>query len=431
MQETILYKQDTMDRIILIERIIEKKMTLTEGYVDLGVSYRQACRLMRRYKEEGRRGIIPRYSKVSNRKILDETKENILRIIEEKYVDFGPTLISEKLKEVEGIEVSKETIRKWIIDKGFWKSKKRKRARIHQSRERRSRFGELVQIDGSPHDWFEGRGRRCCLILMVDDATSKIVSGRFEGSETTFGYMKAVRSHIKKYGRPIAYYSDKHSIFRQSREQTKDGIIEDTQFHRALKDLGIGLICANSPQAKGRVERANGVLQDRLVKELRLNNISDIDAANKFLEEYYIPKYNAKFGCEASCKEDGHRELVHKDCELDLILSKQDKRKIDKNLEFSLEGKRYQILNAGKGHRMRQGHVNIYNKPDGTVAIMYEGKKLDYREVYRNSGPIIADSKEIAEVLDNLLDTSYPQNSHHINTPQKASIIEAHFEAMI
>jgi len=162
-----------------------------------------------------------------------------------------------------------------MMEVGLWKGRSRQKARIHQSRDRRPRFRELVQIDGSPHDWFESRAPKCCLLVMIDDATSRLIFMRFEESETTFGYMRCVSgSHLKRYGRPVAYYSDRHSIFKTTREQCVDRMLQDTQLHRALKDLKIDLICANSPQAKGRVERANSTLQDRLIKEMRLKGIS-------------------------------------------------------------------------------------------------------------------------------------------------------------
>jgi len=400
-----------MDKIILLQKIVDKKITQSDVAEQLNLSERHIRRLVACYKEHGSQIFARKNNIKSNRRLDDGLKIKTLEIIKRQYYDFGPTLISEKLSELDAINISKETIRKWLIEDGLWKGKRRKPYKIHQSRERRECFGELVQIDGSPHDWFEGRGGKCCLIVMIDDATSRIVSSRFEESETTFGYMKAAKTHIKKYGRPIAYYSDKHSIFKTSRESAKDGILQDTQFHRALKELGITLICANSPQAKGRVERANQTLQDRLIKEMRLKNISTIDAANIYLPEF-IELYNRKFGVEPVKKENAHRALTLSDDELDLVLSYQEQRKISKNLEFSLDGNKYQIIEAGKGYRMRQGTLQIYRSCEGNLRVQYEGKDLKYKIMHHYAGPIIADSKELVAILDKLICVSYPQNPH-------------------
>lgn len=175
-------------------------------------------------------------------------KHKVLTAVRERYHDFGPTFASEKLY-LEGLQVSKETLRQWMIADGLWKGRVRKQARIHQCRERRARFGELVQIDGSHHDWFEGRAEKCCLLVFIDDATSKILGLRFEESETTLGYMRLMKETIERYGRPLAYYNDRHSIFKTTREQNVDGIFQDTQLRRALRGLQIEDICAHSPQA--------------------------------------------------------------------------------------------------------------------------------------------------------------------------------------
>jgi len=411
MKQDILYKQDTMDKIILLQKIVDKKITQSDVAEHLNLSERHIRRLVVRYKEHGSEGFVSKKNRKSNRRLDEGLKLKTLEIIKQQYFDFGPTLITEKLSELDAIQVSKETIRKWLIEAGLWKGKRRKSYKIHQSRERRERFGELVQIDGSPHDWFEGRRSKCCLLVMIDDATSKIINARFEEAETTFGYMKAVNTHLKKYGRPIAYYSDKHSIFKTGRECSKDGVLQDTQFHRALKEIGITLICANSPQAKGRVERANQTLQDRLIKEMRLKNISDIEAANIYLPEF-IELYNNKFSVEPVKKDDAHRGLALSDNELDLILSRQESRKISKNLEFSLDGDKYQITDAGRGYRMRQNAVKIYHSCDGNLRVQYEGKDLKHTIIQKYMGPIIADSKELSGILDKLICVSYPQNPH-------------------
>jgi transposase len=411
-----------MDRIILLEKIVDKKITQKEAAGLAGITERQIRRLIKAYEERGTEVFLIRTNRVSNNKIDLKLEEQVIKIIKEKYVDFGPTLISEKLAEIDAIKVSRATIRKWLISSILWQGKPRKCARIHQSRESRSRFGELVQIDGSPHDWFEGRAPKCCLLVFIDDATSKIITARFEESETTVGYMRCIREHVKRYGRALAYYRDRHSIFKTTREcGAKEGVLQDTNLHKALKQLNIELICANSPQAKGRVERVNQTLQDRLIKDMRLAGVSSIEAGNAYLEGY-IKKHNDRFGVEALNKEDAHRKLVHNEEELKLILSTKETRKINKNLEFSLHNAKHQIINAGKGHRMRQGVVSIYNTSCGELKLLYEGKELEYRVLEERKWPIIADSKEIGAIINDLINLV---NLNELSTSPESTIRSA------
>lgn len=403
-----------MLRISTLQRIIDRKITQTEGGDLLNISSRQIRRLLRRYKSEGPHGLLPRFQG-SNRKIPEETKNKAIGLVKEKYYDFGPTFAAEKLREVEELKVSKETLRQWMIQSELWRSKERKAKRIHQSRERRPRFGELVQIDGSHHDWFEGRSPKCSLIVMIDDATSKIIHMRFEPSETTFGYMRCIRSHIEKYGLPIAYYSDRHSIFRTTREECSKKGYADTQLHRALKDLKIELICAYSAQAKGRVERANGVLQDRLIKEMRLRGVSTIAAGNEYIEEFMLD-HNRRFSVSPKNPEDAHRACLKTADEIELILSHQMVRKVNKNLEFSFENKIYQIEGVGKGYRLQQGHVIIYESAFGFTKILNSETELKYKILRENQGPSICDSKDLNLKIDTILShrnsRCYPQGPH-------------------
>lgn len=214
-------------------------------------------------------------------------------IVREHYYDFGPTLAAEKLLERQGISINKETLRQWMIEAGLREGKICKPTRVHQQRTRRTCFGKLVQIDGSYHDWFEGRAERCCLIVYIDDAISKLLVLRFEPNESALSYFNTTRDYIMQYGRPLAFYSDQHGIFSMN---IKEAYLDtgETQFARAMRELDIKITCANSPEAKGRVERANGILQDRLVKELRLRGISDIDSANAYLPQFVID-YNNRF----------------------------------------------------------------------------------------------------------------------------------------
>jgi hypothetical protein len=289
-----------------------------------------------------------------------------------------------------------------MIEQELWTGKTRKKLIVHNTRERRPRFGELVQIDGSPHDWFEGRAPKCCLLVFIDDATSIIIAARFEPTETTLGYMRCVRYHIEKYGIPFGYYCDRHGIFRKNKKDCVDGRLTDTQLQRALRALGIELICAWSPQAKGRVERANQTLQDRLVKEMRLRNISSIDEGNAYLEEF-IAKHNERFAAAPQNPGDAHRPLFHSAEGLRRILSVQSERKLSKNLECSHNGILYQITGQGHGYRLRHAAVTICEGMNGDVRIYHGERALPYTIMpCERKQPLIIDAKEINSYVDQL-----------------------------
>ena len=233
-------------------------------------------------------------------------RTRVMALVAERYSDFGPTLAAEKLGELHDLRVSRETLRKWMIAARLWTSRRDQAAQAHQPRPRRECLGELVQIDGSDHDWFEGSSERCSLLVYVDDATGRLMELRFVRTESAFDYFDATKSYLRNHGRPVAFYSDKHSIFRVTREGTRGPNRGVTQFGRALAELSIEIICANSPQAKGRVERMNQTLQDRLVKELRLQEISTMEAANTFLPRF-ATKFNARFARAPRNPHDAHR----------------------------------------------------------------------------------------------------------------------------
>ena len=268
-----------IDRLGVIQQVAGKQLKQREAARQLGLSIRQVKRLVARYRAEGAAGLVSRHrEKRPGNALSDAVRQAILGIVRDNYADFGPTLACEKLAERYGYTVSVETLRQWMMADGPWKPKRRRQARIHQRRPRRPCRGELIQIDGSPHDGFEGRAPRCTLIVFIDDATSELMALRFFPAETTQAYMETLEGYLQQHGRPVALYSDKHSIFRVNHPEHEG---ELTQFTRALKTLDIEPIHANSPQAKGRVERANQTLQYRLVKALRLPGISDLDAATE------------------------------------------------------------------------------------------------------------------------------------------------------
>ena len=264
MEKLVVMSKKELSRYGIMEKTETKAMSQKEGAELLGISERHYRRLLKRYRENGVEGLISKKrGKPSNRRCPDKIKEKTLKLLKGKYKDFGPTFASQKLEKDEQIKLSRETLRLWMIEEGLWKGKKQKAIKLHQSRIRRSQEGELIQVDGSPHDWFEGRRKPCSLLGYIDDATSKVMHLKFVENETTAGY-------LKMHGRPESLYTDRLSVFRVNTD--KEGYKGKglTQVGRALKELGIELICANSPQAKGRIERLFNTLQDRLVKEMRL-----------------------------------------------------------------------------------------------------------------------------------------------------------------
>ena len=317
----------------------------------------------------------------------------------QRYADFSPTFAHPPRRtEHHGLDCSSETLRRWMIADGLWHSKPRKRARVHQRRPRRPCVGELVQIDGSPHDWFEDRGPRCTLIPMQHrDATSRLMALRFAPAETTQAYMETLGYYLACHGRPVALYSDKHSIFRVNRPDQEG---ELTQFTRALKTLDIEPIHANTPQAKGRVERANQTLQDRLVKELRLREIDTIDTANRFLGAF-MADYNQRFAVEPQSAQDAHRPLQHDPDELALILCRHHHRTLSKNLSCQFRNTELQIQGHGNGYRLRGAVITVCEALDGSVTLLHQGQLLAYRAWQQGEPPIpLADEKSVHEQVE-------------------------------
>ena len=407
--EAVLYSEDELDRLIVLDKVRNRLLTQKEAGILLRLTDRQVRRLLKRTAAEGVSGIKPK-PKTPKRSLSHEIKDTVISLVRKNYYDFGPTLASEKLESLDGIKINRETLRQILMAEGIWKGRSRKKARIHQSRTRRSRFGELVQIDGSHHDWFEGRSAKCCLLVFIDDSTSKLVGLRFEESETTLGYMRLMQEYIYKYGRPIAFYNDKHSIFKTTREHCVDGRLAPTQLHRALNSLSIELICAHSAQAKGRVERANSTLQDRLIKEMRLRNICSIEEANAFMPEFILD-YNARFACEPASNEDAHRILHHTPEVLRRILSVHVTRKLTINLEFDLNRKTYQITTPGKGYRLRGKIVTICDHIDGSQEVLAGEQNLGFK-IYqdKSSAPYIVDTKDLNPLMDKIISRAADSN---------------------
>lgn len=410
MQGDFVMNMTTMSRADVLEKLKRKELKQKKAAKILGLSVRQIKRLVRRFKAEGLKGLVhSAKGKVSNNKIDQNTLDTFMQIIKDTYWDFGPTLAHEKLVEVHGCTISVERIRQEMLRVGLWKSVQRKSAHVHQLRERRACFGELSQLDGSPHDWFEGRGPSCNLNVDIDDATSRFIL-EFSPSETTQDYFRLVEKHILTYGLPIAFYADKHSIFRinnpasldQKKPSPTDPEAGLTQFGRAMKELGIALIAANSPQAKGRVENINGTLQDRLVKELRLRNISSIEEANCFLPEF-TKNYLAKFAIPPRSNVDMHRKLPP-GLDLSKILCKKEYRVLSKNLTCQCEDTIFQITTNRSAYALRRMVVTIRERYDGSITISdNRDKPLNFTTSKKIHKPKEISSKELNRLVDTIL----------------------------
>jgi transposase len=367
--------QRELTRLEVIQRVKRKTLKQRQAAELLGLSVRQIKRLCKAYQRAGTEALISkRRGQPSNNRLPEKIIKRARQLLHSRYHDFGPTLAAEKLA-LEGVSLSVETVRQLLIREGLWKAKRVRRVVIHQLRERRVRLGELVQIDGSPHDWFEGRTSKCTLLVFVDDATSRLMYLQFVDAETTFNYFAAVRSYLTEFGKPLAFYSDKFGVFRVNMPHPLSGT-GLTQFGRALKELDIELICAHSPQAKGRVERANQTLQDRLTKELRLRGICSLAQANAYLPEF-IAAYNARFAVALRSAESAHRSLG-KGEDLDRILTLCERRTLSKNLTLSYNNVIYQIKTKRSAYTMRQAHVEVREKHTGEITIEYKQRPLAY-----------------------------------------------------
>ena len=387
-----------IDRLEVVQKITGKQITQVEAARLLSISYRQVKRIVKKYRQHGVTALVSkRRGKPANNRITSTIKQTALALIRDNYHDFAPTLAHEKLIECHDIRCSVETLRKWMIEDDLWQVKTRRRACIHQPRARRAQLGELVQIDGSPHDWFEGRGMRCNLTVYIDDATGKLMALHFTPTETTHAYMEALDDYLKQYGRPVALYADKRAIFRVNMKNCE---AELTQFARACKTLDIELIHANTPQAKGRVERANKTLQDRLVKELRLQGINDISSANAYLPTF-IKDYNRRFAKPAKSSLDAHREVLHDAQQVQQILSLHSKRVLSKNLTCQYKNIQYQIQTETKGYRLRHSYLTVIESFSGDITLLSKGKALKYRTYQLDEQPaVIVDEKSINTIVD-------------------------------
>lgn len=367
-----------IDRARVLEQVIEGRLTQKKASETLKISLRQTKRLCKRYKSQGAEGLVHLSRKRPSNRVMNKTiKSKVIELmIMEEFNGFGPTLLHEILEEEHKIKVSREWLRQQMIIQGRWRSKKVKKVNSHPRRKRRPRRGELIQLDGSYEEWFEDRGPRCCLLVMIDDATSEIMRMRFVEHETTKDYFNLLEEYISFHKRPLALYSDRHSVFKVSKGEVEAKEIRHSQFERAMKELDIEMIHARSPQAKGRVERANGTLQDRLIKKMRRKGIKNMQEGNDYLEEYR-KEHNKKFAKQAEISEDAHVELLPS-MNLKRVLVIKGKRKISKNLELQYNNVIYQLELKNSARRMQGVEVDILEQSDGKVVIEYQGKKINH-----------------------------------------------------
>jgi transposase len=389
-----------LERTEWMLRIQERRTTQAKAAAHFGVSIRQIERLYRAYKLGGAEALVSKKrGRASCRKLPDSLRAHVLAVVRERYADFGPTFALEKLTKAHDVTMSVETLRAWMIDAGLWAPRSQRARRPHPPRPRRACLGELIQIDGCDHDWFEARAPRCMLLVYIDDATSRIMKLYFCESESTFSYFAATHGYLETHGRPVAFYSDKAGVFRVNAKEPKsgDGI---TQFARAMAELNIDTLCANSPQAKGRVERAHQTLQDRLVKEMRLRGVSNVDAANAFAPEF-IAEYDRMFAKPPLDPRDAHRALRIED-NLTTILRWKERRKLTQNLTVHYQRCLYIVEETPVSLALRGQLVDVHELENGTVLIRHGASEMSTTR-FRKDGFVTQKDIEDNKILGSTL----------------------------
>jgi hypothetical protein len=388
-----------LHRIEVLSEVVEGRHTLASAAIVLSLSVRQVQRIVRTFCLEGAPALRHQSrGRRSNNRINDGVRDLALQLVRERYADFGPTLAAEKLAE-HGFSVSRETLRTWMADAGLWLSRKQRRT-FRQPRLRRECYGELIQIDGSDHRWFEDRGDRCTLLVFIDDATGRLMQLLFVRSESAFSYFEALEHYLATHGRPVAFYSDKHSVFRVAKKEAINGQ-GMTQFGRALSELSIEILCANSSQAKGRVERANRTLQDRLVKELRLVGINDMAAGNAFLPGF-MERFNSQFAISPLKPDNLHRPLNVVPDRLREILCKREQRYVGEQLTFSFERKRIMLEENEITRGLVGKYIDTYAFADGRLEMRWKGITLPYKMFdmdQRVTHAAVTENKRLGDVL--------------------------------
>jgi hypothetical protein len=380
----LLMTQAERDRLVSLKKAQKKLITQKQAAEELGITERHVRRLLRALKRRGDEVVAHGLRGLpSNRRISADTEQKAIAILSQPvYRGFGPTLAAEYLAKEHGIEVSRETLRQWMIGAKLWRARKQRIEKVHEWRPRRSRVGELVQWDTSDHDWLEGRGDEILLINMIDDATSRWFA-RFVKSDSTVENMNHLERYLKKHGRPLGFYTDKASLFQTAVKTKRDGSrkgkereeLPPTQIGRALQELGIPWIAAHSPQAKGRVERGFLTAQDRLEKGMRVAGVTTLEGANEYLEKEFLPWVNSTLAVAPANPDDAHRRL-EKHHDLMAILSHVEKRRVDNDYTFPLDAKRYRVARKDICAGLRGSYIRVEQRRDGSVAARFGERYL-------------------------------------------------------
>ena len=376
-KDIIAMTQGELKRLHIIRKALDKSITQIEAANIIGLCLRQVQRIVRAVRTEGDKGVINKArGKTSNKALPDKIKCRALKLYKEKYHDFGPTLGSEKLFEIDKIKLNDETLRLWLLQAGI-PYKKRKKRPHRQWRERKHSFGEMIQMDGSHHDWFEGRGPECVLMGYIDDATGKPFAW-FYPYEGTLPAMDSFKRYIEKYGMPVSIYLDKHPTYKSTKKQTIEDELNNaeplSQFSRAVNELGVDVIYADSPQAKGRIERLFNTFQNRLIKEMRLKGIKTIKQANTFLK-YYLPVYAKRFAVVPANDTDLHRPVL-KRADLDAVFCVKTIRVLRNDFTVAYNGKLYQIEDNVNSEK-----VTVEERANGSIHITYRNTDLKFKEI--------------------------------------------------
>jgi transposase len=382
-QETFRLSQKELQRVAVISSCVKGELACARAAELLDLTPRQIKRLKARYRQ-GSAAALAHASRgrPSHRRLPDAVREQILRLARSTYVGFNDHHLCEKLVEREGLLLSRETLRRLLRKQGLGPPRKRRAPAHRQRRVRSARLGELVQLDGSPHDWLEGRGPRLTALGMQDDATGKILAARFFSSETAFGYLCLLRHLLRRHGLPLAFYGDRSGVFVRNDdnwtvEEQLAGIRQPTQFGRALQQLGITFIAARSPQAKGRVERLWGVLQDRLASELRLAQADDIDAANTVLRKF-IADYNRRFARQPRERQTAWRPVPES---LERICCFMHERIVSNDNVVQWDGRRFQIPQQARRFSFAGAKVQIYQALNGRLSFYYGDTRLEHAAI--------------------------------------------------
>ncbi len=378
-EDMIMARPRELRNLYVIRKVLDREISQEKASEVLCLSSRQVRRIIKRVRQEGDKGVIHKSrGRPSNRRISDEIREKVIQLYRSEYGDFGPTLAAEKLEERDRVRVNEETLRLWLIESGDWK-KRRKRRGHRRWRERKHHWGEMVQMDGSHHDWFEGRGAGCVLMGYMDDATGKVF-GRFYDYEGTIPAMDSFQGYVKEHGLPMAVYLDQHTTYKSPAKASIQDELNNqrplSEFERALKELGVEVIHATSAPAKGRVERLFGTLQDRLVKEMRLRGIRTVQEGNAFLKQY-LPGYNRRFSLPPQERSNLHRPLPL-GMNLDSILCIKTERTLRNDFTVAHNSKLYQIED-----RTHASKVLVHEQIDGSIKMFYRGQALRFREITR------------------------------------------------